>query len=482
MQTMRVAETGTAGAWRDAARYCLSNKIPPEDIVWRYGDTASDLFAEKPTAIPSTQKLTVPKSFVDLADAAIWHRHPERFALLYSVLWRLAVRPGLMGDEGDAALAKLRTMAKSVHRCQHKMKAFVRFREITADGAPRRSFAAWFEPTHFTIEPTAPFFVRRFGDMDWRIISPDRSAMFVNGILEFGPGRPKPSLPDDAAEALWATYFQSIFNPARVKTKAMQAEMPKKYWGNMPEAQFIPDMINQAEDRARKMQAAAPTRPPARTAIIKERILAARHGDSTPRGAWDTLHEAVRACTRCPLYRHATQVVLGEGPPDAELMFVGEQPGDHEDLAGRPFVGPAGRIFDEACQAAGVDRKTVFVTNTVKHFKYLQRGKRRLHQRPNAGEVAHCKWWLDAERKLVQPRLIVAMGATAAEALTGSGKQLLSRRGKIERTEDGSPVLLTVHPSYLLRIRDRRKQADEIERFHRDLALARTAQADALAR
>ena len=175
-------------------------------------------------------------------------------------------------------------------------------------------------------------------------------------------------------------------------------------------------------------------------------------------------------CTRCPLYRDATQVVVGDGPEDAELMFVGEQPGDKEDLAGKPFVGPAGRLLEEAWEAAGIDRRTVFVTNAVRHFKYQMRGKRRIHQRPNAGELKACRWWMDAERKLVKPLLIVAMGATAAQSLTGSGKGVLTRRGSLERTSDGEhPVFLTIHPSALLRLRDREERRTETERFHGDL-------------
>lgn len=178
-------------------------------------------------------------------------------------------------------------------------------------------------------------------------------------------------------------------------------------------------------------------------------------------------------CTRCPLYRDATQVVMGEGPRDAELMFVGEQPGDKEDIAGRPFVGPAGRLLDEACEAAGIDRRIVFVTNAVKHFKYSMRGKRRIHQRPNAGEVTACKWWLDSERRLIRPRLLIAMGATAAQSLTGSGAGILRRRGRLEEAGDGTPVFLTIHPSFILRLRDSADKAAETDRFHGELRAVR---------
>ena len=175
------------------------------------------------------------------------------------------------------------------------------------------------------------------------------------------------------------------------------------------------------------------------------------------------------ACTRCPLYRNATQVVVGEGPRTAELMFVGEQPGDQEDIEGRPFVGPAGRLFDRIAEEAGLDRKRTFVTNAVKHFKFAPRGKRRIHSKPDAGEVEACRWWLEAERNLVKPKLIVAMGATAAESLTGTGKGILKRRGSIEETSDGTPVFLTVHPSYLLRLPNEALKTEARQAFRADL-------------
>lgn len=155
------------------------------------------------------------------------------------------------------------------------------------------------------------------------------------------------------------------------------------------------------------------------------------------------------------------------------MMIVGEQPGDREDLAGRPFVGPAGQLFDEEAAAAGLDRGSVYVTNAVKHFKFAPRGKRRIHQKPDAGEVTACRWWLDLERDLVRPRLIVAMGATALASLTGSGAGILKRRGSVERLDDGTPVFVTVHPSYILRLPDEAARVEERRRFRDDLQAAR---------
>jgi DNA polymerase len=185
-----------------------------------------------------------------------------------------------------------------------------------------------------------------------------------------------------------------------------------------------------------------------------------------------SLRAAEARCTRCPLYRSATQVVPGEGAARARLMLVGEQPGDQEDLAGKPFVGPAGRILDRALAQAGVDRGAVFVTNAVKHFKHEMRGKRRLHKRPNAYEIERCRWWLEQERAIVRPAAIVALGATAARSVLGRAVGVLKIRGQPQRLTDGTAAVVTIHPSLLLRIRDDADKAGGYEGLVRDLRLA----------
>lgn len=184
----------------------------------------------------------------------------------------------------------------------------------------------------------------------------------------------------------------------------------------------------------------------------------------------EALAAAEAACTRCPLYRDATQVVPGEGPARASIMLVGEQPGDREDIEGRPFVGPAGRMLDRALKDAGVDRDDVFVTNAVKHFKYLLRGKRRLHKRPNAGEIEQCRWWLDIERRIVKPRLTVALGATAARSLFGRVVTIAAMRGRVHELADGTAAAVTIHPSALLRVRDEGDRERLYRAFVADLA------------
>jgi len=461
---------GDLGEWRDAARGLLAAGVRPADVDWRIGSDGGALFAAPPPPATGPAAISVPRAFLDLAEAVVCHRDPGRFALLYRLLVRLQDDRGLLADIADADVTAARRLEKSVRRDCHKMTAFVRFNELPGAGAGRRRFCAWFEPDHHIVARTAPFFARRFADMDWMILTPAGTAAFADGALTLSdePAE-KPDLADPTDD-LWRTYYASIFNPARVKVKAMQAEMPKKYWKNLPEAALIADLIATAPARVAAMADQAAQPPPAfHTRLQARRALV----DDTPQAdTLDGLRAAARNCTRCPLHRCATQTVFGEGPDRAALMIVGEQPGDREDLAGRPFVGPAGQVFDQVAAEVGLDRAAAYVTNAVKHFKHEPRGKRRLHRTPDAPEVEQCRWWLDREIDLVRPRLILGLGATALHALTGARGRLGDRRGRVMDLGGGRAVLATVHPSYLLRLPDPGVRAAETGRFRDDLATA----------
>ena len=199
------------------------------------------------------------------------------------------------------------------------------------------------------------------------------------------------------------------------------------------------------------------------------------------RAAWEALLRDARKCTRCDLYKCGTQTVFGEGPLDASIMFVGEQPGDQEDIAGRPFVGPAGAVFDAALEKAGIDRSAVYVTNAVKHFKFVQKGKRRIHNKPDAGEISACRWWIEHERELIRPPVTVALGATAARSLIGKTVTISKVRGEPLALEDGSECWVTVHPSSLLRMPDPEARREGRALFLRDLKLIKK-RAEELAR
>ena len=186
----------------------------------------------------------------------------------------------------------------------------------------------------------------------------------------------------------------------------------------------------------------------------------------------NTVCEAAAHCTACHLYKRATQTVFGEGPKRAAMMLVGEQPGDYEDVAGKPFVGPAGKIMDRALEDAGIDRSQIYVTNAVKHFKWEPRGKRRIHQKPNSREIAACRPWLEAELRIVRPNLVVAMGATAAQAIFGPSFRVTRERGKVLSSKFAPRVLATVHPSSLLRQPDEESREREYKHFVADLRAA----------
>ena len=208
---------------------------------------------------------------------------------------------------------------------------------------------------------------------------------------------------------------------------------------------------------------------------LKQAIEAERRIEpgSNLRKSWEALFKDARDCTRCDLYKFATQTVFGEGPLDASIMFVGEQPGDQEDIAGRPFVGPAGAVFDAALEKAGIDRSTVYVTNAVKHFKFVQKGKKRIHNKPAAGEIEACRWWIAHERELIRPSVTVALGATAARSLIGKTVTIGKVRGQPLALEDGSECWVTVHPSSLLRMPDPEARHEARALFERDLKLIR---------
>ena len=467
---------GTFPAWREAARGLLAAGLSPGQVAWRFEGAAVGLFDAPAPAAPPPGSAAAPrttKAFLSLAEAAAPHKDPATYAHLYSLLWRMQRDAVDLADRSDPDAGPLIIARKALARDIHKMHAFVRFFEVPGPGA-RRRFAAWFEPDHHIVGTTAGFFARRFGDMDWAIATPHGTARFEDGALTVTADIARPDLPGDAAMDLWQTYYASIFNPARLKVQAMQSEMPKKYWRNLPEASLIPEMIANAQARTDAMRATAPSQPP-RYAARATAPVARREDTDMDLFAPQTL-DAVRqdaaACTRCPLYGPATQTVFGEGPQDAPLMVVGEQPGDQEDLAGRPFVGPAGQLFDQLAEEAGMDRSRAYVTNAVKHFKFVQRGKRRIHQRPGAGEVSHCRWWLELEREVIKPRLTLALGATALHALTGNGAGILKRRGGVEPARDGGPVFVTVHPSYLLRLPSAEARQAEERAFVADLRAA----------
>ncbi len=449
--------------WRERARAFVQCDVPPDRVSWVEPGMTGDLFGGE-ALTPTDRRLPAPpadapavranRRFLGLAAKAALHSDPTRFALLYRVLWRLQRSPRLMEDRADPDVRRLEELDKSVRRDAHKMHAFVRFREVAGeDGTPH--FVAWFEPDHHIVRSEAAFFMRRFANMRWSILTPRGSVHWDGEVMREGPPARREDAPGgDPVEDLWRSYYASIFNPARLKVSAMLSEMPKKYWKNLPEAELIPALIAGAQAREAAMVAAG-----------------TRELQAMPE-TWEALTAQISVCRDCPIAQCDTRAVPGEGPQNAPLMIVGEQPGDMEDQAGRVFVGPAGQVLDEYLARAGIDRASTYLTNAVKHFKFALKGKHRLHQTPTAKEIDTCRWWLEGERAIVKPRIVLALGASAARSLLGRTVSVNRERGRAMPLEDGAELWITAHPSYLLRLEGAARE-EQAARFAADLAAVR---------
>ncbi len=484
-------------SWREAARPLLAAKVPPHEIIWSDGTTSPSLFEESaPYGTPQTTSPSqaaappkIPKAFFQLAKTVACHRDPQRWSLLYTAAFRLSAggEPRLLSVSSDPLVRRLQHLDKAVRRDRHKMTAFVRFRKVGEHPEnEREQFIAWFEPEHHIVELTAPFFVNRFSSFDWSILGPDRCAHWDGAELKFSPGVPQSAAPkDDELEDYWRTYYANIFNPARLKLKAMQSEMPKKYWKNLPEASIIAELTSGASNRAVEMveRGVNSNREHVSAKVPK----GAQHPDTatpslSPIEALERvadlslyeLRDAASRCRSCALCEAATQTVFGHGNPNARIVLVGEQPGDQEDIEGLPFVGPAGKLLRECLVEAGLNQDEIYFTNTVKHFKWKPGSgqKQRLHDTANPSEVQTCKPWVIAEILKIRPEFVVTLGATAAKALVDPKMKLLKERGRQPGPKHlAENIISTVHPSYLLRIPDPERQQTEIAQFIADLKL-----------
>ncbi|MGY3622996.1 UdgX family uracil-DNA binding protein [Bradyrhizobium sp. USDA 10063] len=426
--------------WRTAARALVLNDVTPADVTWAVRGHGPDLSeistAEAPLEVPHGT-FNVPAKFVELAKTAILYRDAERFALLYRLLWRLRRDHDLLDIADDPEVARIHAMAKAVHHEAQRMRTSIRFREIGREHTSH--FVAWFEPQHHVVELAAPFFASRFADMPWSILTSDVCAHWDGHAVSITPGISEAEMPaGNRLEEIWQRHCAAIFNPARLAAKKAR---------NPPEALTI--------------------KPASESATPPEPAMIRHAADTLSR-----LREEAAECRACHLYKHATQTVFGEGPQSAQVVLVGEQPGDKEDLAGKPFVGPAGLMLDRALIEAGIDRKKVYVTNAVKHFKFVPRGKIRLHQKPTTPEIKACRQWYERELASIKPDLVVAMGATAAQCVFNKLTPINKNRGRLIDLDDDIKALVTVHPSYLLRLPDDDAKEREYQRFVEDLKIA----------
>ncbi len=465
------AEVETFEQWRDAARKLLSLETAPADVHFSSDSLQASLFNVVPVqALTSagTATYSVPLQFLELARQVACHRRGDRWHLLYRVLWRLTHGEShVLKMITDDDIYSLYELQKSVSRDVHKMKAFVRFRKVE-DPSGRDVFIAWHRPDHRIVRLAAPFFARRFRAMDWTILTPDESVTWDQRELAYGPGATAADAPDgDSLEELWKTYYASIFNPARVKVAMMKRELPVRYWATMPETELIESFLQQAPSRVENM--IAKHEGFAETAAY----FMPAHKDAGP---FDiaSLRQAAACCQACDLHQHATQTVFGVGPATARVVIVGEQPGDREDIEGQPFVGPAGVLLNQLLDQSGIGRGEVYITNAVKHFKFVEQGKHRLHKKPNSREIYACRPWLEAELRVIEPEVLVCLGATAAQAIFGRDFRITVGRGKVQATEWCPRTVATWHPAAILRAQDGRRQTEMKQQCIDDLRAAVT--------
>lgn len=460
MQTIGVE---TFGEWRSRAREYLAKGIPPSSLIWEDTTEQNSLFGGTTAPSKSVTEISVPKSFLDFASRISCHRAPEKWALLYTALWRITHgEKHLLQIATDPLVHKLEAMDKQIRRDAHKAKAFVRFRKVEDETG--ETYIAWHKPDHKILPIVAPFFKTRFSSMRFIIMTPDQSLIWDGQALSFDKGYPRDAAPqDDELEDLWRDYYRATFNPARIKIKAMKREMPTRHWATLPEASIITDMLEEAPLRVEQMIKTTEGLNRSAADFLPEEL------------SYSALKLASRACQGCDLYKCATQTVFGEGPISAKLMIVGEQPGNDEDLAGHAFVGPAGRILDRAFEEAGMDRNQIYITNAVKHFKFRLEREKRMHRSPDAREVNACKPWLLAETELVQPKIILCMGATASKSLIGHGFTLKKEHGKWFEGPFGARITSTYHPSAVLRNQAHDPDNDIYETIVRDLQIVKNA-------
>ena len=477
--------------FRTKARALALKAVPPEDIIWvepkAVADTNLSMFStgafgplgsaevavrsplnRRGQSIKPVDQVSVSPDFFRLAEAVAHSNSPGKWSLLYRLLWRLTYENKrllevITDDDVKAAL----DIQKKIKREVHKIHAFVRFECVKDDSNPSgERYVAWMKTDHPCLQLAAPFFMRRFGDRPFSILTPFECAHWDLEKLTYTEGAPVAPARGESVDDLWKSYYKSSVNPARLNIPMMKKEMPVRYWNALPEADIIRDLIQEVPERLKKM--------------AKNQNVRAIPPQSTDLAVLET---AAKACTACPLYKIGTHMVFGEGARNARIMIIGEQPGDTEDLEGKPFRGPAGKVLDRALLASGIDRSDIYVTNAVKHFKWkptdIQNSqsptaKTRLHQRASGSEMHACKPWLEKEIEAVRPHVIVCLGATAAQAIFGKVCKISDYKGKLITDLPWAPnVLVSYHPSAILRAMDKDEANAMEENMRKALAFAR---------
>lgn len=446
-----VSVEGSFSDWRLKARSLLAEKILPEDIEWVTDETS---FSFGEPWIPNDTKVnfTISPIFLEKAQVVSAFRDPKIWTLLYRMAYRLLYEnKKLLEIEVDSDVIDFNNRYRLVNRDIHKMKAFVRFKEINEDS--KKVYVAWHRPDHKIVRLAAPFFKDRFNGMNWIIMTEDETASWDGEELIYSEGVSESNVPnDDAAEDLWKTYYRSIFNPARIKISAMKKELPVRHWKTLPETELITSLIDEAPERLKEF-------------YDSQRSVSVKADETFTLNELEVALKKCQACDICPM---ATAPVMGEGPMDSKIMFIGEQPGNEEDLAGKPFIGPAGELLNQALREIGFNRQDIYVTNAVKGFKHSYQQNMRWHRSANGSEISQCKPWLKQEIKIVKPEIIVCLGRTAAQSVLGKVIKLEEVRGKFFKSALAEKTIILPHPASILRA-DPSLKDELFQRFKEEL-------------
>lgn len=438
----------TFDSFRQKARQLISKNIHYNEVEWK---TSSEgfFFGEIWQDIHTEITFNVPKDYVELAVKVSAFRDDSVWALLYRSLYRVVIEDkNLFLNPLDPDVMELQSKAKLVGRDIHKMKAFVRFKEVSTEEG--QVFMAWHNPDHRIIRLAAPFFQDRFNGMKWVIMTSDETANWDGNELTFTPGVAQEDAPTfDDKEDLWKTYYKAIFNPGRLKISAMKKELPVRHWKTLPETELITELINEAPHRLEKFYDSQRQAPSVQFKNLHE------------------LNAELAKCRACGICEKATAPVSGSGPSDAEIMFIGEQPGNEEDLQGKPFIGPAGEVLNRGLKDVGIDREGLYLSNAVKGFKYIPKAHLRWHKGATITEIKTCSSWLKKEIELVKPKMIVCLGRSAALSVIGKMVKIEDVRGKFFETALSPKTIVLPHPASILRDMNDKEKAYDM--FVRDL-------------
>lgn len=457
---MKNINVGNFEEWRGIARNCCIANISPQEIIWHDREEQKILFPNNFIPTQVSGELKVSADFIAFAKNISFHSNPQRWAMLYEALWRIMHKEKhLFALSTDPLVRELNLMNKAVRRDAHKAKAFIRFKKSTYEDTD--IYTAWHEPDHQILSIIGPFFARRFSDMVWSVFTPRESIHWDLETLHYGEGSTKKMVTiEDEMDKLWKDYYRAIFNPARIKIKAMKKEMPVRYWKNLPEASIISSLLSEAPSRIETMLKHTEGWHKSASDFIP------------PSYDIDILSLAAKKCEGCPLYVTGTQTVFGEGPKTAKIMLIGEQPGNEEDRQGKPFIGPAGKLLDQALNSAKLNRSNIYLTNAVKHFEFNVVKGYKKNITPNLRKIMDCNAWLQAEIKAIRPQVIVTLGVIAGRALFGSSFKLKESHSKTRMLGD-IKVISTIHPSHILRTVDTLEKKQLFEYLVNDLTYAK---------